>query len=416
MDLKNWKKTFAILWSGQFISLISSSAVNFALIIWLSIETGSAEVLAFAAIAALLPQAIIGPFAGVFIDRWNRKTIMIGSDTFIALCTVGISVLFLNGDWAIYHIYVLLGLRSVGSAFHMPALQASIPLIAPKDELIRIAGFNQIIQSVSAIAGPALGALAIGLMDIGYVLWMDIAGAFLAIITLTMIQIPKPNQEIKSEGEKVNSPAHPIQKTITELVSAIKIIVQNKGLSYLFLTSTLVTFCIMPVAVMFPLLTIEHFGGDKFEISVIEIIWGLGMLVGGGILGFFKPGFNRLTMINTMHIILGVCLLGSGILNPTAFIFFVILTAIGGLSASIYNATFTSLVQVKVDPAYLGRVFSMYFSIALLPSMIGLVSTGLIADQIGIRAAFIILGGAIALIGFISFFIKPLMQLGKLNS
>src|SRR5690554_44206 len=94
---QNWKKKFIILWIGQFLSLISSSAVNFAIIIWLSLETGSAEVLAFAAIAGLLPQALIGPFAGVYIDRWDRKKTMIFADSFVAVCTLVMSISFYLG-------------------------------------------------------------------------------------------------------------------------------------------------------------------------------------------------------------------------------------------------------------------------------------------------------------------------------
>src|SRR5690606_18640324 len=152
----SWKRTFSIIWTGQFISLLSSSAVNFAIIIWLSIETGSAEVLAYAAIAALLPQTLIGPFAGAFIDRWDRKLPMILADGFIALCTLVMSLLFYFGYFEMIFIYLLLGLRSLGTAFHMPAMQASVPLLAPESELLRISGINQMIQSVSSIAGPAI--------------------------------------------------------------------------------------------------------------------------------------------------------------------------------------------------------------------------------------------------------------------
>src|SRR5690606_36550617 len=133
-------------------------------------ETGSAEVLAYAAIAGLLPQALIGPFAGVYIDRWDRKFTMILADSFIALCTLIMAVLFYLGHFEMLYVYVLLGLRSLGSAFHMPAMQASVPLLAPESELLRIAGINQMIFSISSIAGPALGALAIGLFPIGEVL------------------------------------------------------------------------------------------------------------------------------------------------------------------------------------------------------------------------------------------------------
>ena len=116
--------------------------------------TKSAEVLAFAAIAAMLPQSVLGLFTGIFIDRWKRKRVMILADSFIAFCTLILAVLFYLDIAKIEHIYIMLALRSVGSAFHMPAMQASVPLLAPKSELIRIAGINQIIQSACNIAGP----------------------------------------------------------------------------------------------------------------------------------------------------------------------------------------------------------------------------------------------------------------------
>lgn len=385
------------------MSLLSSSAVNFAIIIWLSLETGSAEVLAFAAIATFLPQALIGPFAGVYIDRWDRKTTMIAADGFIAVCTLAMSLLFYLGHFELIFIYVLLGLRSVGSAFHMPAMQASVPLLAPESELLRIAGINQVIQSVSSIAGPALGALAIGLMDIQQVLLLDVAGAIFAIASLLLIKIPNPEREAQA--------ADGVQQVLRDIGSGIKAVTANKGLAYMFLFSILATFCIMPVAVLFPLLTLQHFDGGKFEMSVIEVVWGIGMLAGGGVLGIFKPSFNKVIIINSMHILLGATLAISGILPASGFVLFVVLTTLGGLSASIYHATFMTIIQEKVNPAMLGRVFSMFFSIALLPSIIGLLSTGFIADYIGISLTFVILGSVVGLIGFVSFLVPELMRL-----
>src|SRR5690606_19655422 len=335
----NWKRKFTILWTGQFISLISSSAVNFAIIIWLSLKTGSAEVLAFSAIAALLPQALIGPFAGVYIDRWNRKRTMIFADGFVAVCTLCMSLSFYFGYESLLLIYVMLGLRSVGSAFHMPAMQASIPLLAPQSELLRIAGINQIIQSVSGIAGPALGAFAIGMLSIGNVLLLDILGALFAIISLFFIHIPNPKPEEKASG---------FSHIWNDMRTAFREISFNKGLSFLFLYSIIGLFCIMPVAVLFPLLTINHFKGDKFEISVIEIIWGVGMLIGGGLLGIWKTKINKVIIINLMHIVIGLTFAWSGWLSYNHFTFFVVLTAIGGISASLYNASFTTIIQEEI--------------------------------------------------------------------
>ncbi|MBK1441681.1 MFS transporter [Parapedobacter sp. ISTM3] len=400
----SWKRTFAIIWSGQFISLLSSSAVNFAIIIWLSLETGSAEVLAYAAIAAILPQTLIGPFAGVYIDRWDRKRTMIAADGFIALCTLAMSVLFYIGYSELIFIYILLALRSVGSAFHMPAMQASVPLLAPESELLRIGGINQMIQSVSNIGGPALGALAIGLMDIGYVLLLDIIGAVVAISSLLLVHIPNP--------QKMSEQQAGAKQVLRDFKLGIDAVSSNKGISWLFLFSVLAMFCIMPVAVLFPLLTLQHFGGGKFEMSLIEVVWGVGMLVGGGLLGIFKPSLNKVVIINSTYVVLGITLGASGLIPGNGFVFFVGLTVIGGISAAINNASFTTILQEKIDPAMLGRVFSMYFSIALLPSMIGLLSTGFIADSIGITLTFVILGSAVGVVGIASFFVPVLMKLG----
>ena len=124
---RNWKRTFYIIWTGQFLSLLSSSAVNFAIIIWLSLETGSAEVLAFTAIAALMPQAIVGPLAGIFIDRWDRKTTMILADAFIAISTLAMSLLYYLGELRLEYIYILLALRSIGSASTCPPCRPPCP-------------------------------------------------------------------------------------------------------------------------------------------------------------------------------------------------------------------------------------------------------------------------------------------------
>mgnify|MGYP003358669635 CR=1 FL=1 len=178
--MENWKKTFGIIWSGQLASILSSSVVGYAIIFWMSIETGSAEVLALAAIAGMLPQSLLGPVVGVYVDRWDRKRTMILADSFIAFCTLILAVLFWFDVAQMWHIYILLACRSVGSAFHTPSMQASVPLLAPEAQLTRVAGVNQIINSLSNIIGPALGAVLISFTGIGNILLLDVAGAIIA--------------------------------------------------------------------------------------------------------------------------------------------------------------------------------------------------------------------------------------------
>ena len=399
--MDNWKRVFAIIWTGQFLSILTSSIVNFAIVLWLSLETGSAEVLAFATMAALLPQSVLGLFTGIFIDRWKRKRVMIMADSFIAFCTLILAVLFYFDLAKISHIYVLLALRSVGSAFHMPAMQASVPLLAPKSELMRIAGINQVIQSVCNIAGPALAGLFITMMKMTNILLLDVAGAAFACLSLCFVFIPDPSQEER------NSELH-LWREAKEAIMEVR---NQYGLSWLFLLSILATFVIMPVSVLFPLMTLNHFAGNAFQVSLVEVSWGGGALLAGALLGLKKYRWNEILLINAMYIALGLTFLFSGLLPVSGFIWFAVLTALGGVCGSLYFATFTTVIQSRIDPGVMGRVFSFYMSFSMLPSMIGLLSTGFLADSIGLGNTFIISGGFLCLIGIISFFIPSLISL-----
>jgi DHA3 family macrolide efflux protein-like MFS transporter len=398
----NWKRTFTIIWSGQFFSILTSSLVNFAIIIWLSLQTGSAEILAFAAIAGMLPQTVIGPFTGALIDRWNRKRIMMLADTFIALCTLILALLFWFDKAELWHIFALLALRSVGSSFHMPAMQASVPLLAPSDQLTRIAGINQIIASVSQIAGPALGAMMITIWDIEYVLIFDVAGALIAVSSLFFVNIPNPEKTENSE-----------RHFLKEMKEGAMVVLRNKGLSLVFLYSIIILFFIIPISVLFPLMTLDYFNGTEFQAGVIEAVWSVGALAGGAIMGVKVYNVNRVGLINWTYILLGMAFMGSGILSPNGYIWFAILTCISGIAGAVYNSAFTGLVQNKIDPAALGRVFSTFYAVALIPSMIGLIGIGFIADTIGLNTSFIISGLVIILTGVIAFFTKPAMNLDR---
>ena len=235
--MNNWKKKFIIIWSGQLFSILSSSIAQFAIVLWISLETGSAEVLSFATIAALLPQVVLGPFAGVFVDRWSRKWTMILADSFVALCSGIIALLFYLDVIEIWQIYLLLMLRSVGSAFHAPAMKSSIPLLAPEKELTRIASINQTIQALCNICGPVLGAALIVSTNMSVVMLLDVAGAAIACTTLMFVFIPNPE---KTETETTNN-------VLRDMKEGFQAICSNCGLKWVMVTEVLITFFIMPV-------------------------------------------------------------------------------------------------------------------------------------------------------------------------
>ena len=158
---KDWATRFFAIWSGQALSLFGSSLVHFALIWWLTQKTGSATVLALASLAGMLPQVLFGPFAGALVDRWNRRQVLILADGSIALATLILVYLFAMDQAQPWHVYVILAFRSLGGAFHYPAMAASTPLMVPEDKLTRVNGLNQTLQGLNAMVAPPVGALLI---------------------------------------------------------------------------------------------------------------------------------------------------------------------------------------------------------------------------------------------------------------
>jgi DHA3 family macrolide efflux protein-like MFS transporter len=151
---EGWAPRFFIIWTGQAFSLVGSALAQFALVWWLTRRTGFATILATSSLVALLPQILLGPFVGALVDRWNRRLIMIVADTAIAAATGVLLCLFAAGIVEVWHIYLILFARSLGGAFHYPAMSSSTSLMVPGRHLTRVSGLNQLLQ------GLILGGLA----------------------------------------------------------------------------------------------------------------------------------------------------------------------------------------------------------------------------------------------------------------
>lgn len=169
----------------------------------------------------------------------------------------------------------------------------------------------------------------------------------------------------------------------------------------------------MPVSVLFPLITLQHFGGNAFQISLVEVAWGVGALLGGAIMGIRVYRINRVIFVNGTCVSLGFSFLISGLLPSEGFILFVVLTVLGGISGAVYHSAFISLVQTNIQPEALGRVFSMYYTGSLIPSMIGLVGIGFFADGLGITTTFIACGAILMFFGIIAFAPPSVLRLDR---
>lgn len=196
----NWLRNFLPMFIGQVVSLLGSSLVQFALVWYVTRQTGSATVLAAATTAALLPQILLGPFVGALVDRWNRKRVMIFADLAVALATAVLAALFAFNLVQIWHIIAILFIRSLAGIFQGPAKTASISLMVPKESLIRLGGINQAVSGLIDTFSPALGALLMELLPIQGVLAVDIVTAAIAILLmLFFVKVPQPAATIGKE-------------------------------------------------------------------------------------------------------------------------------------------------------------------------------------------------------------------------
>lgn len=400
MEKRSWKRTFFTIQSGQAISLITSSALQMALIFYLTEKTNSSMTLALATLVGFLPQGVLGLFIGGWIDRHSRKRIMIGADLFIAAVSALLAVISAFLDPPVWVVLAILFLRSIGSAFHTPSINAVTPLIVPTDKLAKCTGYIQSLQSVSSIVSPALGALLYAQCTLTEIIALDVVGAVIASIAVMLVKIPNIDVANIPQSEGVLAGAK----------EAYRILAQQKGLLTLLWMGALYMFAYMPINALFPLISMNHFGGTTWHVATSESVFAAGMLLGGIVLGVWG-GFQRKTTTVLLSIaVMGIALLIAGILPASGFIAFVVCCAIMGFSAPFYGVQ-TAIYQEMVSPEYLGRVFSLSLSTMSLAMPLGLIAAGCFADMTGVETWFAISGifiAGIAVVGAVLPSIKEL--------
>ncbi|MGE5580659.1 MAG: MFS transporter [Bacillota bacterium] len=400
-----WAPRFFAIWTGQAFSLFGSQIVQFALIWWLTERTGSATVLATASLFGMLPQIVLSPFAGALVDRWNRRIVMMVADSAIAVLTLGLSFLFYTGQVQVWHIYVIMLLRSAGGAFHWPAMQASTSLMVPKEHLTRIGGLNQTLSGLIGIAAPPLGALLLQVIPVYGVLLVDVGTAFLAVPPLLFVHIPQPKK--RCEGERTYA-----KTTLwTDLAEGFRYVAAWRGMLILGVLAALLNCLFAPAFSLLPLLVSKHFGGSAVQLGVINSAWGIGMLAGGLVLSAWG-GFKRKMSTSLMGVIgMGLGFVVVAIAPANLFWLALIGTVLSGFMAPMANGPLFAVVQSVVAPDMQGRVMSLMNSVASAMSPLGLAVAGKLTDLLGLQIWYYVAGCTAMILGIGGFFNEPVMSL-----
>lgn len=396
-ETKFWKKKYFTMLAGQSVSLITSGILQMSIIFYLTAKTNSAMVLSIATLMGFLPQAVIGPFAGTFVDRHSRKGVMIGADLMIAATGGFLAVVSVFMELPIWLIMLVLFVRSIGNAFHSPASSAVTPLMVPQDQLTKCAGYNQTMQAAVSLISPAAAAFLYSVWSLSTIILLDIIGAVLACGVVAVLSIPNPPI---CPGESQNRFFRDMKEGYFELK-------KNKGLFALLWIGTAYMFFFMPISALYPLMSMGYFRGTPTHASIAEIAFAGGMLAGGILLSVWGGFKNRIFSIGLSVLVMGVSIAISGLLPTNAFFIFVICCTVMGLTSPFYGVQ-NALFQEQLPPEYLGRVFSLLGSVMSFAMPLGLLCSGIFAELIGVEKWFLLCGIGIIAVAVLVFVLPVL--------
>ncbi|HCX83874.1 MAG TPA: MFS transporter, partial [Micrococcales bacterium] len=259
-DWPQWRRDVTFFLSGQTVSLFGSMLVQYAVMWYITLETKDGTLLALSTVFGFLPQAIVSVFGGVWADRHNRKLLAMGADAGIALATLVLALLMLNGSTNIWLIFVAMAVRSTGAGIQTPAVGALIPQIVPPDQLLRINGLNQSIQAGMMLVAPAVAALLYAAMPIERIFFIDVATAIIGIGLLALVPVGKV---VRSAGDEQVS-------YVADLVAGVRYTNGHRLVRWLLGLNAVVMVLAAAPSFLTPLLIVRTFGEELWKLTVLE--------------------------------------------------------------------------------------------------------------------------------------------------
>ena len=383
MDSIATNKTFSrylFFWIGQLFSILGSSIIHFVIVWWITIVTGNAVLLGVANFMGMLPLIVLTPIFGVFIDKWNRKLIIVIADLCQAIITFWIIMLFFLGIEAVIPIIFINSLRGVCQAFHFPTIKAIIPIMVPKDKLSRMNAVDYLFNGIVNIAGPVIAAILLTYLPINMILWIDIITFAIALIPLVIIKIP-PVIKDKLEEKKYS-----FFKDFKMGLDGLK---QVPGLVILLILISVINFLGQPFGTLLPLFVESNHSGEASDLAVVMVLMQIGMIIGAIVASSKRDWKNRVMVISSCISISVIGYILSAISPPGNFI----LIGIGGMIRAgmvpLINTNFLTIIQLHVPPEKQGKVMSIVVSLAWAVIPLGSLVSGPIAEVIGIVSLYL---------------------------
>lgn len=364
-------KAIIVIWLGQLISVLASSMTGFALSIWMYQQTESATAMALVQVCFITPFLIMSPFAGVMVDRYNRKLMMMLSDFTSILSTGLVFLLYVSGNLQFWHLYIAAVLGGIGNTFQWPAYSAAIGTMVPKEQLGRVNGMMSQVEAGPGVVAPLLAGMLLPFIGLTGILTIDIVTFFFAIGALLLVFIPQPQRT--EEGQKAQG------NMLKEAAFGFKYIFARPsllGLQLLFFAGNL--FSGVAFAVMAPMI-LARTGQNALSFGTVQTAAAVGAVIGGIAMsawGGFKRRIHGVLASWIWFGLFGACVLGTGFGLPV----WVAGAALGELVIPLMNGSNQAIWQAKVAPDLQGRVFSSRRLIAWFTNPVSPIIGGTLAD------------------------------------
>lgn len=396
-----WRKKIILFLSSQTISLFGSSLVQYAIMWYITLNTQSGVMMMISIICGFLPTFFVSPFAGVWADRFSRKLLIVASDSFIAVATLILAVLFLLGYDSLWLMFVVSAIRSVGTGIQTPAVGAILPQIVPEEQLTRVNATNGSIQSLVMLVSPMASGALLTIAPIEVIFFVDVVTAAIAVVIMMFF---------------VHVPVHAkaLQKHVTgyfeDALVGLRYIRGHKFIKSLFAFFAAYFFFAAPVAFLTPLQTTRTFGNDVWRLTAIEIVFSVGTMAGGILLASWQGFRNRVHTMIFASTVIGLFTFALGV-TPIFWLYLVFM-AVVGLAMPFFNTPAMVLLQEKVENDFMGRVFGVLSMISSIMMPVGMLIFGPLADVIDIELMLITTGIVMLLIGFVLLSKKDIIREG----
>jgi DHA3 family macrolide efflux protein-like MFS transporter len=401
----NWKRNTFLFLGGQALSMFGSMLVQYAIFWHVTLTTESGGMMTVYVLVALLPVFFVSPFGGVWADRYSRKNLICFSDGGIAAVTLLIAVSFFMGYRALWLIFLCAAIRAVGQGIQSPAVSAFIPQIVPQEHLVKINGINTSIQSFISLASPAVGGALFTFMPIEYLFFIDIITAVIGIC-IFLFCIKMPASDIPAAAAQPSAVSY-----FHDLREGLNYVWREKWIFQIIILATIMFAAISPASFLTPLQVTREFGGDVWRLTAIEIAFSGGMMLGGLLIGFWGGFRNKIHSMALACVLTGASIVALGVFND----FWLYLSAMlfTGLTVPLSNTPCMTLLQTKVAPEYMGRVFGVFGMTYSLTMPLAMLVFGPLADVTAIDRLLIGSGAVVLLLSIPYVASRKLREAGK---